>query len=240
MSKSAVITGAGRGIGKAIAEKFRSENYIVHALDVTANTDVILCDVTNSEDVQSVADQIGPVDVLVNNAGVWSFNSIEDTSEEEFNSTIAVNLKGPFNCIRSFGKEMLDKGSGSIVNIVSIAAKHANPGVGMYGPSKAALVSLTEQVAIEWGPSGVRCNGIGPGLVPTPGTGDFYDNESVRKLRSSTVPLRRLATPEDIANATFFLCLESSGYINGQIIYVDGGLSKSLMSLLPRPEDLSD
>ena len=108
----------------------------------------------------------------------------------------------------------------------------------MYGPSKAALVSLTEQVAIEWGPNGIRCNGIGPGLVPTPGTGDFYEDEDVRNLRSSAVPLKRLATQEDIASAVFFLCHESSSYINGQIIYVDGGLSKALMSLLPRPSDL--
>jgi len=238
MSKTAVVTGAGRGIGKAIAEKFKSENYIVHALDVTADNDVMLCDVTNSDQVQSIADQIGPVDVLVNNAGVWTFNSLEDSSEDEFDTTISVNLKGPFNCIRAFGKYMLEQGAGNIVNVVSIAAKHANPGVGMYGPSKAALVSLTEQVAIEWGPNGIRCNGIGPGLVPTPGTGDFYEDEDVRNLRSSAVPLKRLATQEDIASAVFFLCHESSSYINGQIIYVDGGLSKALMSLLPRPSDL--
>ena len=199
-------------------------------------------EVTNRESIKDwlkqISDAEGRVDVLVNNAGINRQGPIDTVTEEDWDDIMAVNLKGPFNCIRAFGKYMLEQGAGNIVNVVSIAAKHANPGVGMYGPSKAALVSLTEQVAIEWGPNGIRCNGIGPGLVPTPGTGDFYEDEDVRNLRSSAVPLKRLATQEDIASAVFFLCHESSSYINGQIIYVDGGLSKALMSLLPRPSDL--
>ena len=133
---------------------------------------------------------------------------------------------------------MLTKGKGSIVNIVSIAAKQANPAVGSYGPSKAALVSLTEQVAIEWGPRGVRCNGVGPGLIPTPGTNNVYDTEAMREIRAKAVPLQRLGSPNDIAEAVYFLTSEQSSYINGHILYVDGGLSKALMTLLPRPSDL--
>jgi NAD(P)-dependent dehydrogenase (short-subunit alcohol dehydrogenase family) len=133
---------------------------------------------------------------------------------------------------------MLQRGSGSIVNIVSIAAKHANPAVGSYGPSKAALLSLTEQIALEWGPRGIRCNAVGPGLVPTPGTGEVYDDPEIRAVRSSAIPMRRLAVPSDIANVVAFLCSDDAAYVNGQVIYVDGGLSKGLMTLLPRPPEI--
>ncbi len=99
-------------------------------------------------------------------------------------------------------------------------------------------MSLTEQVAIEWGPRGVRCNGVGPGLIPTPGTNNVYDTEAMREIRAKAVPLQRLGSPNDIAEAVYFLTSEQSAYINGHILYVDGGLSKALMSLLPRPDDL--
>ena len=133
---------------------------------------------------------------------------------------------------------MLEQSSGCIVNVVSIAARHVTPATGSYSPSKAALVSLTEQVALEWGPKGVRCNAVGPGLVPTPGTGNVYDDPQIRTIRSNAVPLRRLAEPSDIANAIAFLVSEDAAYINGQTIYVDGGLSASLMPLIPRPENI--
>ena len=149
-----------------------------------------------------------------------------------------MNLKGAFNTMKHFGSGMLTMGQGSIINIVSIAGKHANASVGSYGPSKAALISLTEQAALEWGPRGVRCNGVGPGLVPTPGTQSVYEDVSVRELRAKSIPLQRLAQPSDIAEAVHYLATDQSAYINGQILYVDGGLSKALMTLLPRPESL--
>lgn len=234
----AVVTGGGRGIGAAIVDRLRVDGYEVIALDLAAGQNVVQCDVTDLAAVQQVADEIGTVDVLVNNAGAWRFGALEDISAEDFALSIDVNLKGPFHTMQAFGPAMLDQGRGSIVNIVSIAAKHANPAVGSYGPSKAALLSLTEQVALEWGPRGIRCNAVGPGLVPTPGTADVYDDPNVRDVRSSAIPLQRLAEPTDIANVVAFLCSEDAAYVNGQVIYVDGGLSKALMTLLPRPPDI--
>lgn len=235
MSKRAVVTGGGRGIGEAIVQRLRSDGLEVVALDLQSGYDVIQCDVTDPDAVWRAAEDIGPVDVLVNNAGAWRFGALEDVTAEDFAVAIDVNLKGPFHCIQAFGAQMLDRGAGCIVNIVSIAAKHANPAVGSYGPSKAALVSLTEQVALEWGPRGIRCNAVGPGLVPTPGTGAVYDDPDVRTIRSGAIPLRRLAEPADIANVVAFLVSDDASYVNGQVIYVDGGLSKGLMTLLPRP-----
>ncbi|MEM7285747.1 MAG: SDR family oxidoreductase [Actinomycetota bacterium] len=238
MVNRAVVTGGARGIGAAIVERLRADGYDVVVLDLVASEGVIGCDVTDPEAVREAAIEVGPVDVLVNNAGAWRFGALEDVSAADFAAAIDVNLRGPFHTMQAFGPAMLTRGSGAIVNIVSIAAKHANPAVGSYGPSKAGLLSLTEQVALEWGPRGVRCNAVGPGLVPTPGTADVYDDPQVRAVRSGAVPSRRLAEPADIANVVAFLVSDDAAYVNGQVIYVDGGLSKSLMTLLPRPAEV--
>ena len=233
-----MVTGGGRGIGAAIVARLLSDGYDVIPLDLHEAEGVVQCDVTDGDAVRATAAGIGPVDLLVNNAGTWRFAAFEDVSEEDFSAAIDVNLRGPFHTMQAFGPAMIAKGSGAIVNIVSIAGKHANPAVGSYGPSKAALISLTEQVALEWGPYGVRCNAVGPGLVPTPGTGDVYDDPVVREIRSAAIPLRRLADPADIANAVSFLASDDASYVTGQVIYVDGGLSKGLMTLLPRPPEI--
>ena len=239
MSLRAVVTGGARGIGLAISERLIEASYEVLILDINGSKNSVECDVSDEMAVADAAAQIGPIDVLINNAGIWKFGPIEDTTAADFTHVVDVNLKGAFNTIKHFGLGMLTKGQGSIVNIVSIAAKQANPSVGSYGPSKAALVSLTEQVAIEWGPKGVRCNGVGAGLIPTPGTNDVYSTEAMREIRAEAVPLRRLGSPKDIAEAAYFLASDQSAYINGHILYVDGGLSKALMTLIPRPEGLS-
>ena len=238
MSKRAVVTGGGRGIGAAIVARLRDDGYDVIPLDLRPAEGLIECDVTNADAVHAAATSIGPIDVLVNNAGAWRFAAFEDVSSEDFSASIDVNLRGPFHTMQAFGPAMVAQGTGAIVNIVSIAARHANPAIGSYGSSKAALLSLTEQVALEWGPHGVRCNAVGPGLVPTPGAGDVYDDPEIRAIRSAAIPLRRLAEPADIANAVAFLASDYASYITGQVIYVDGGLSKGLMTLLPRPPEI--
>ncbi len=230
-----MVTGAARGIGAAIAGRLEADGYRVHRLDVLAGDGVTGCDITDPVAVAATADAIGPVDVLVNNAGHWRFGPLEDVTPEDFRAVLDVNLMGTFLCTQAFGRSMLGQGSGAIVNIVSIAAYRANPMVGAYSPSKAAVVALTEQTALEWGPRGVRCNAVGPGLIPTPGTGAVYDDERVREVRAGAVPLRRLGTPEDVAEVVAFLASDKASYVNGQVLYVDGGLSKALMAMLPRP-----
>ncbi|MGA0877768.1 MAG: SDR family NAD(P)-dependent oxidoreductase [Ilumatobacteraceae bacterium] len=201
------------------------------------------CDVSDHHQVTATAArierEIGPVTVLVNNAAIWGFGSLEDTSPEDFDRVLAVNVGGTFHCTQSFGMHMLLRRRGSIVNMVSIAALAANPNVGAYSASKAAVVAFTRQTALEWGPRGIRANAVGPGFVPTPGTGQVYDDDAVRRVRADAVPLRRLAEPSDVANAVAFLTSDQSAYVNGQVLYVDGGISQALMTLIPRPTSVS-
>lgn len=234
----AVVTGGAQGIGAAVVDRLRSDGFDVTPLDLNGGPGIVQCDVADQSSVAAAAAEIGSVDVLVNNAGIWRFGALEDVTTDDFSAALDVNLRGPFHCAQAFGAGMLERGSGTIVNIVSIAGRHANPAVGSYGPSKAGLVSLTEQIALEWGPRGIRCNAVGPGLVTTPGTADVYDDPEVRRVRAAAVPLRRLAEPIDIARVVAFLVSEDAAYVNGQIIYVDGGLSKGLMTLLPRPAEI--
>ena len=233
-----MVAGGGRGVGAAIIDRLRIDGYRVMPLDLYESDGVTICDVTDPVAVEGAAASSGAIDRLVNNAAIWVFAALEDVTEADFGLALDVNLKGAFHCVQSFGRLMLEQGSGTIVNIVSIAAKHANPAVGSYGPSKAALLSLTEQIALERGPRGIRGNAVGPGLGPTPGTGTVYDDPQVQAVRPGAVPLRRLAQPTDIANVVSFLAADDAAYVNGQVIYVDGGVSKGLMTLLPRPPEV--
>lgn len=230
----AVVTGGARGIGRAIAGRLERDGYEVVRLDVLAGEGVEICDVTDAARVRDLAAGIGPVDVLVNNAAIWRFAPLEDVTAEDFEAVLAVNLRGAFHCTQAFGASMIERGRGSIVNIVSIAAAAANPAVGAYSASKAGLVALTRQTAIEWGRHGVRANAVGPGLVPTEGAGLYHD-PAVVAARSAAVPLRRLAEPAEVAEVVAFLASDAAAYVTGQVLYVDGGLSGALMTLLPRP-----
>jgi NAD(P)-dependent dehydrogenase (short-subunit alcohol dehydrogenase family) len=231
----AVVTGAARGIGAAIAIALEAGGHQVVRLDRDPGSGVIACDVGDPAAVDAVARTVGPVDVLVNNAGQWRFAALEDVAPEDFDAVVRTNLVGTFLCTQAFGRSMLAAGRGAIVNVVSIAAAAANPMVGAYSASKAGVLALTRQTALEWGPRGVRANAVGPGLVPTPGTGTVYDDPEVRAVRAGAVPLRRLAEPQDVANVVAFLVSDAAAYVNGQVLYVDGGLSQALMTLLPRP-----
>lgn len=240
----AVVTGAARGLGATIADRLTNDGFDVVRLDRQQSEGVRSCDVTDAASVDAMAAETGDVDVLVNNAGVWPFGALEDVSPAQFRAAIDVNLMGTFHCTQAFGRRMLDRdprpsgGTPAIVNIVSIAAHAANPAVGGYSSSKSAVLALTRQTALEWGPRGVRCNAVGPGLVPTPGTGSVYDDERVRAARANAVPLGRLGEPEDVSGVVSFLVSPDAAYVTGQVLYVDGGLSQGLMTLLPRPDGL--
>jgi 3-oxoacyl-[acyl-carrier protein] reductase len=235
----AVVTGARRGLGAAIAARFERDGFQVVRIDREPSDGVVVCDIADPDAVARIADEVGPVDVLVNNAGVWSFGALEDIDPAEFARVLTVNVAGTFHCTRAFGRGMLERGAGSIVNIVSIAAAAANPQVGAYSASKAAVVALTRQTALEWGPRGVRANAVGPGLVPTEGTGTVYDDPAVRAARSQAVPLRRLGEVGDIADVVSFLASDAARYVTGQVLYADGGMGQALMTLLPRPEGVA-
>ena len=246
-SPLAVVTGAARGIGAAISDRLATDGFHVVRLDRSfpdsdRSHDIIQCDVCDAESVHDAAAalaeravDLGPVRVLVNNAGAWSFGPLEEVTSEEFGRILDVNLRGTFHCTQEFGRVMIAAGRGTIVNVVSIAADAANPRVGAYSASKAGVVALTRQTALEWGPHGIRVNAVGPGFVPTPGTGDVYDDPDIRRVRAGAVPLRRLGTTADVANAVAFLVSDQASYITGQVLYVDGGVSESLMTLIPRP-----
>ena len=236
-ARRAVVTGAGRGIGAVIAQRLEEDGYEVARLDI-AGDGVIRCDVTNEDDVRAAAERVGPVDVLVNNAGIWRFTPLRDTTSTDFLDVIKVNVLGPFQMARAFVDGLIDRGGGSIVNIVSIAGTNASPAVGSYTPSKAGLLALTRLMAVEWGPLGVRCNAVGPGLIPTEGAG-VYGDPDVKAARAAAVPIGRLGTPLDIANAVAFFASEQSSYVNGQALFVDGGLTQSLMTFLPRPKGVA-
>jgi NAD(P)-dependent dehydrogenase (short-subunit alcohol dehydrogenase family) len=236
---TALVTGGARGIGAAIGERLRRDGWDVICVDLDACDDVLGCDVSDHAAVNRLAASVGPVDVLVNNAAIWRFGPLESVDPADYSRVMAVNLGGTFNCTQAFGRGMLERGRGAIVNIVSIASAAPNPQVGAYSPSKSAVLALTRQTAVEWGPRGVRANAVGPGFVPTEGTGTVYDNAAVREVRAGVVPLRRLGEPADVANAVAFLASDQASYVNGQVIYVDGGFTESLMTLVPRPPGVS-
>ncbi|MEQ8718496.1 MAG: SDR family NAD(P)-dependent oxidoreductase [Acidimicrobiales bacterium] len=238
MTRRAVVTGGARGIGAATVRRLTDDGFDVVALDMNGGDGVIACDVTDPASVAAAAAEVGPVEVLVNNAGLWRFGPLEECSEEDFAAALDVNVKGTFNCMKAFVGPMIAAGRGCIVNLASIAAYRANPAVGSYSASKAGVVMLTEQAALEWGPHGIRANAVGPGLVVTEGTADVYGDPKVVEVRSNSVPLRRLAEPEDIADVIGFLCSDAARYVTAQTIYVDGGISKALMAILPRPYDM--
>ena len=232
MNRRALVTGTAQGIGRAIADRLATDGYDVVRLDRVAAEATLRCDVADHAAVARARSEIGPVDVLVNNAGIWRYAPLESVEPDEFRAVVDINLHGAFNTMQVFGRDMLRQGSGSIVNIVSISALNASPRVGSYGPSKAALLALTRQAAVDWGPRGVRCNAVGPGMVLTPSTEAAYADTAVRDTRSTAVPLGRLAEPGDIAGVVAFLCSEDARYVTGQAVFADGGFSQSLMQTL--------
>jgi 3-oxoacyl-[acyl-carrier protein] reductase len=231
---AAVVTGAGRGLGRAIAARLAGDGYAVVVVDIDADSAAATaaavggtgyrCDVADRASVRDLAGQVGPVDVLVNNAGIWSYGPLVGASDDDIDRVIGVNLMGTLNCCRAFAPSMVSAGRGVIVNLSSVAAAIAATAVEVYPITKGAIEMLTRQLAQELGPGGVRVNAIGPGSMLTEGTAAAYEGERLAQ-RAAAVPLRRVGTPEDVANAVGFLVSEQASYISGQILYVDGGSS---------------
>ena len=238
----AVVTGAARGIGRRVALVLAEEGFRIAANDLRApeatvgeirssGADAVAVpgDVSDErtvlEMVGTVMEEFGRTDVLVNNAGISAIVPAEETTLADWNRTLAVNLTGPFLLCRELGKGMLARGSGSIVNVASVAGLLAVSDRAAYNASKHGLVGLTRTLAAEWGGRGVRVNAVCPGWVKTEmdeedqGVGGYTDADI-----EGRVPMARFATPEDVARAVAFLAdPEWSGFVNGHTLSVDGG-----------------
>ena len=244
----AVVTGAARGIGLASAQWFLSHGYQVALLDNDAatltqtdkqfnNPDHVLavtCDVSQpaqvAQAVKTVVARFGRVDALVNNAGVAVFKPIGETTFEDWRFVMATNLDGAYLCTQAFVPEMLKHGGGSVVNIASISGLRASTLRVAYGTSKAALIHLTRQQAVEYGDAGVRVNAVAPGPVET-AMAKLVHTEAIRRDYYDAIPLKRYGTTEEIAATIGFLCSADAGYINGQVIAADGGFDAAGVGL---------
>ena len=246
--KVAVVTGAARGIGLAVARKFLAENYRVAVLDVDARAlnnaaaglggkDRVLaieCDVALPLQVEAAmgraAAHFGRIDALVNNAGVALFKPILDTTYEEWSRVMHVNLDGPFLCTQACAPLMLRTGGGAVVNVASISGLRASTLRVAYGTSKAALIHLTRQQAAELGNIGIRVNAVAPGPVDTAMAKQVHTPD-IRAGYHDAIPLNRYGTEDEIAAAVIFLCSDAASYINGQTLAVDGGFDAAGIGL---------
>ncbi|MBQ4109628.1 MAG: 3-oxoacyl-[Clostridia bacterium] len=239
--KTAVITGAARGIGAAIAEKFASQGVNVAIIDYCSEEqaaqsktaveafgvkgEFYRCNVADSEEckeiIKKVVADFGGIDILVNNAGITRDNLLVTMEDAEFDAVIDTNLKGCFNMIKACGRNFIKRKYGKIINISSISALKGLAGQANYASSKAGVIALTKVVAREFGGKNVCCNAIAPGFITTDMTKDLGSEEEFLK----SIPLKKLGKPEDVANLAAFLADDVSDYITGEVIRIDGGLA---------------
>lgn len=242
--KSVIVTGGAAGLGAGIARKFDREGYRVGVLDLDpartteaaaalTNGVALVADVTDEAAVEAAFASFGAPDVLVNNAGILSVGPLLEQSPAQFSRVLDVHVKGTYTCAWVAAKTMQGRG-GSIVNITSINAITPGPGSGAYPAAKAAIAKLTEHMAIEWGPLGIRVNSVAPGFIDGGMSAPFYADPKVRALRGGAVPNGGLGTAEDIAEAVWYLASDNARYVNGHQLVVDGGVCHSLLRALPR------
>jgi NAD(P)-dependent dehydrogenase (short-subunit alcohol dehydrogenase family) len=248
--RRAVVTGGGGGIGRAVSVALAEAGVSVCAVDRDPHTleetrtvakdlgyivETCSCDVTDEANLRSIAQEFEPFDIVVNAAGVSRSGSILEMDLTDWSTVMTVNLQGYLHITRAFVPAMVNRGSGSLVHIASISARFPQAASTAYSASKAGVYALSQQLAVELGPSGIRSNTISPGLVRTPMTEAYYQVPGVATKRDAAVPIRRVATPDDIADVAAFLASDRSRYITGADIVVDGGFTANLMSTVPRP-----
>ena len=241
--KTALITGAARGIGKAIALKFASEGANIAFTDLVIDENGeatrkeiealgVKCkayasnaaDFAQSEEVvNQVKADFGSIDILVNNAGITKDGLMLRMSEQQWDAVIGVNLKSAFNFIHAVTPIMMRQRGGSIINMASVVGVHGNAGQANYSASKAGMIALAKSIAQEMGPKGVRANAIAPGFIETAMTASLP--EAVREDWMKKIPLRRGGKPEDVADVAHFLASDLSSYVSGQVIQIDGGMN---------------
>ena len=238
--KTALITGAARGIGKSIALKFAQEGANIAFTDLEVNPETEqeiaalgvkaksyasnAADFAQTEQVVAqVKEEFGSIDILVNNAGITKDGLMLRMTEQQWDAVIAVTLKSAFNFIHACVPIMMRQRGGSIINMASVVGVHGNAGQANYAASKAGLIALAKSIAQEMGPKGIRANAIAPGFIETAMTASLPDN--VREEWKKKIPLRRGGQVEDIANTALYLASDLSSYVSGQVIQVDGGMN---------------
>ncbi|MCQ2245647.1 MAG: 3-oxoacyl-[acyl-carrier-protein] reductase [Bacteroidaceae bacterium] len=241
--KTALVTGAARGIGKAIALKFAAEGANVAFTDLVIDengkaTEAEIAafgvkakgyasnaaDFAQTEEVvAAVKEEFGSIDILVNNAGITKDGLMLRMTEAQWDAVIAVNLKSAFNFIHACTPIMMRQKGGSIINMASVVGVHGNAGQANYAASKAGLIALAKSIAQEMGPKGIRANAIAPGFIETAMTAALPD--AVREEWKKKIPLRRGGNVDDIANTAVYLASDLSSYVSGQVIQVDGGMN---------------
>ena len=240
--KTAIITGSGRGLGKAIALRLARLGANVVLFDIAASDaidatgvefndlgyPVAVCkgDVRNQDDVKALCktavDVFGGIDILVNNAGITRDKPIAMMSETDWDDVLDINLKGAFICTKAVSRQMIRRRGGRIINVASVAGVMGNPGQANYSASKAGLIGLTKSTAKELAPRGITCNAVAPGVIISAMTDAL--SGKVKENYLNNIPLGRFGTPEDVADVIGFLATDLSGYITGQVIHIDGGL----------------
>jgi glucose 1-dehydrogenase len=249
-----VITGATGGIGRAIATSFLEAGARVALLDLDGaachalaqeldeggrRATGVACDISEETDVNDAALQVlnrlGPADVLVNNAGILHSGAATEVGLAEWNRLIGVNLTGFMLCAKAFGDQMKETGRGAIVNTASIGGVVPQAYGGAYSVTKAGVRMLSQVLAVELGEFGIRSNVVSPAMVLTPLSEAFYRDPALKAQRENMVPSGRIGAPQDIADAVIWLASPRSSYVNGEEILVDGGLTKNLLTFIPRP-----
>ena len=248
--RTAVITGAGGGIGQAVAMELSANGVHCNVLDLASDlVDATVaeiaenggqatghvCDVTNEAAIEAVAASIKTCDILVNAAGLVRPGALADLKTSEWEDLLKVNLTGYFIMARTFTPHLVASGNGSMIHIASISSTNPQGSSGAYSVSKAGVVVMSKQLAFELGSKGVRSNTVSPGLVRTPMTEAYYQVGDVAQRRDAAVPVGRVAKPDDIADVVTFLASDRARYITGADLVADGGFSQTLMSSVPRP-----
>ena len=219
--RTAIITGAESGIGAAVAERFRNAGIKVYSLDMAASADFQV-DVSNSDQVNQAVAEIGSVDILINSAGITGPNTpLIQTTDADWNRTIAINLNGTFNTCRAVVPGMVTKGWGRIVNIASIAGKEGNPNLSAYSASKAAVIGLTKSLGKELATTGVLVNAITPAFIQTPM--NVNTTEETLKYMISKIPMNRVGEVEEVAALISWLASEECSFSTGAVFDISGG-----------------